>query len=110
MTTKNSRFWRWSRTTYTSDHPLGVWKVLAAVPLLAPALALAAAWPQWRGPRRDEISTEAVRTNFGDQGPKLLWTFDKAGEGYSGPSIVGNLLYSLGADEKDFAFCMNTDS
>ena len=30
-------------------------------------------------------------------GPKLLWTFDNAGLGYSGPAIVGNRLFTLGA-------------
>src|SRR5262245_1904879 len=85
-------------------------RLLAVILLLAPALAIAADWPQWRGPNRDEISTEPVSTSFGTDGPKLLWTFDKAGEGYSSPSIVGNLLYCLGADDKEFAFCMNTDT
>src|SRR5262245_5657706 len=85
-------------------------RLLAVILLLAPALAVAADWPQWRGPKRDEISTEPVSTSFGTDGPKLLWTYSKAGEGYSGPSIVGNLLYCLGGDEKEFAFCINTDT
>jgi outer membrane protein assembly factor BamB len=85
-------------------------RLLATVLVFAPALAVAADWPQWRGPNRDEISTEPVRTNFGSEGPKLLWSYEKAGEGYSSPSIVGNLLYCVGAEDKDFAFCMNTDT
>jgi outer membrane protein assembly factor BamB len=85
-------------------------RLLAVTLLLAPALALAADWPQWRGPHRDEISTETVQTSFGADGPKLLWTYDKAGNGYSSPAIVGNTLYSLGAGDEEFAFALDVDT
>jgi outer membrane protein assembly factor BamB len=70
----------------------------------------AADWPQWRGPDRTEISRETgLLKDWPAGGPKLLWTFSDAGIGYSGPAIVGDRLYSLGADEKDeFVFALDT--
>src|SRR5262249_7951372 len=34
-------------------------------------------------------------------GPRLLWTFRDAGTAFSGPAIVGERLYSMGANDKD---------
>lgn len=54
-------------------------------------------WPQYRGPNRDDVSTETgLLTEWPPEGPKLLWTFANAGVGYSGPAIVGDRLYTLG--------------
>jgi outer membrane protein assembly factor BamB len=36
-----------------------------------------------------------------DAGPRLMWTFEQAGSGYSGPAIVGNRLYTMGSKDKD---------
>src|SRR5258708_32122251 len=76
--------------------------------------ASAADWPQWRGPNRDDISKETgLLQTWPKDGPKLLWTFKGAGEGYSGPAIVGDTLYSMGADGKTefiFAVDLNTQT
>lgn len=86
-------------------------RLITAGLLLAPALVIAADWPQWRGPDRNEISRETdLRTSFDGDGPKLLWTYSNAGNAYSGPAIVGNVLYSQGADRQEFAFALNTDT
>lgn len=62
---------------------------------------LAADWPQWRGPNRDDHSKETgLLKSWPKDGPTLLWTFEDAGIGYSAPSIVGDRLYMLGSDEK----------
>jgi outer membrane protein assembly factor BamB len=76
---------------------------LAAVSALSLALPLHSAdWPQWRGPDRNEISKEkGLLKTWPKQGPKLLWTFRDAGEGYSAPAIVGDTLYAMGAFDKD---------
>jgi outer membrane protein assembly factor BamB len=78
---------------------------------LVAGVAFAADWPQFRGPDRTEISKESgLLTKFPTGGPKLLWTFDQAGMGYSGPAIVGQRLYSCGADEdkdKEFVFAID---
>jgi outer membrane protein assembly factor BamB len=55
-------------------------------------------WPQWRGPDRTDVSRETgLLTTWPKEGPRLLWTFDRAGIGYSGPAIVAGKLYTLGA-------------
>jgi outer membrane protein assembly factor BamB len=71
--------------------------------------ASAADWPQWRGLNRDDKSSETGFPAWPKSGPKLLWTFNEAGLGYSGPAIVGNVLYSLGGEDgkEDFAFAVD---
>lgn len=67
--------------------------------LLAASLASALAldWPQWRGPDRDDISKETgLLKQWPTEGPKPLWIFKNAGQGYSGPSVVAGTLFTLG--------------
>jgi hypothetical protein len=50
----------------------------------------AADWPQWRGSERTDISQETgLLKAWSKAGPPLLWTYEEAGIGYSGPAIVG---------------------
>jgi outer membrane protein assembly factor BamB len=81
---------------------------LAGVLVLAGA-AVAADWPQWRGPDRDNVSKETgLLKSWPGGGPPLVWTSEDAGIGYSGPAVVGNRVYTLGADEKqDFAVALD---
>jgi outer membrane protein assembly factor BamB len=59
-------------------------------------------WPQWRGPNRDGVSPEkGLLKTWPAPGPKLLWTYKEAGQGYSCPAIVGDVLYTAGARDKD---------
>jgi outer membrane protein assembly factor BamB len=59
--------------------------------------AVAADWPQWRGPDRSGVSKETgLLKAWPKSGPKRLWTFKKAGLGFSGPAIVGDRLYTMG--------------
>jgi outer membrane protein assembly factor BamB len=64
-------------------------------------------WPQWRGPERTGISREkGLLKTWPKGGPKLLWTFDKAGNGYATFAVVGGMVYTMGArgdDEYVFA-------
>ncbi|HEX5272828.1 MAG TPA: PQQ-binding-like beta-propeller repeat protein [Gemmataceae bacterium] len=86
---------------------------LACLPALAlPAISAESArfdWPQWRGPDRNDISKENdLQKDWGAGGPDLLWTYKEAGAGYSGPSVVGNHYFSMGADEKqEYVFCLD---
>lgn len=61
-------------------------------------------WPQWRGPNRDDNSTETgLLKQWPTEGPKVAWVCEDAGLGYSGFSIVDGVLYTLGLfgdDEK----------
>jgi len=55
-------------------------------------------WPQWRGPQRTDLSDETgLLREWPADGPKLLWKVEDCGVGFSGPAVVGNTLYILGA-------------
>jgi outer membrane protein assembly factor BamB len=59
--------------------------------------AVAADWPQWRGPDRNGISKETgLLQSWPAEGPKLAWKADDLGAGYSTPAIVGDRIYEIG--------------
>ncbi|MFO0810266.1 MAG: PQQ-binding-like beta-propeller repeat protein [Gemmataceae bacterium] len=80
--------------------------------IVAAGLAVGADWPQWRGPDRTGVSAETdLLTKFPAGGPKLVWTYDKAGIGFSSVSVVGDRLYSMGQDDKDeYVFALDVKS
>ncbi len=56
-------------------------------------------WPSWRGPNRDDVSLETgLLKSWPDGGPKKLWTCKDVGLGYSGVSVAGDMLFTMGAD------------
>jgi outer membrane protein assembly factor BamB len=58
----------------------------------------AADWPTFRGADRRDVSTETgLLKNWPATGPKQLWLNKDAGLGYSGFSVVGDTLYTMGA-------------
>src|SRR5438105_5600566 len=69
----------------------------------------AADWPQWRGPDRNAISKETgLLKKWPKEGPPLLWTYKNAGLGLSGPAIVGDRLYLMGArDKEEYVFVLD---
>src|SRR5436190_1736732 len=76
--------------------------LLTASLLLSAGSAVAADWPQWRGPNRDGHAPDTgLLKAFPRGGPKLLWTFDKSGLGYSAPAVVGGRVYCLGDDARE---------
>ncbi len=81
---------------------LAVWTCIAGV-------VGAADWPQWQGPDRTNVSKEASFLKAWPKGgPKLLWTYEKAGIGYSCPAIVGDRLYLMGTrDGNEIVFALN---
>jgi outer membrane protein assembly factor BamB len=63
---------------------------------------LAADWPGWRGPDRSAVSKEkGLLKTWPKDGPKLVWEYDKAGQGYAGMAIVGDVVYTMGARGDD---------
>jgi outer membrane protein assembly factor BamB len=75
---------------------------LLAFVFLLPGVLAAKDWPQWRGPARNDVSQETgLLKSWPKGGPKLLWTSEDVGVGYSGPAVVGDRLYTLGTDEAD---------
>jgi outer membrane protein assembly factor BamB len=83
----------------------------AIVATLFTSLAQGEDWPQWRGPKRDGISTETgLLKEWPADGPKLLWQVKAIGEGYSTPAVVGNRLYLVGNRGMDDEFVQALDS
>lgn len=71
--------------------------LLTFTSLAASALAANFDWPQWRGPNRDDVSKETgLLKSWPEGGPKRVWLYENAGNGYSGPSIVAGKLFTLG--------------
>jgi outer membrane protein assembly factor BamB len=72
-------------------------------------LGIAADWPQWQGPQRDNISQEKnLLKTWPAGGPPLVWTYKNAGIGYSSPAIVGDRLFLTGArGEEEFVFALD---
>jgi len=61
------------------------------------APAAAGDWPQFHGPRRDNISTETgLLKRWPDAGPKLLWTARGLGHGFSSLAIAGGRICTAG--------------
>jgi outer membrane protein assembly factor BamB len=77
--------------------------------LLLTAVAAAADWPQWRGPDRSNLSKDTgLLKAWPKDGPKLVWTSEDAGIGFSGVAVVGDRVYTLGGDEtNDFALALD---
>jgi len=70
------------------------WPLLAAACVALPLIAVAADYPQWRGPNRDGKSPETgLLKEWPEEGPPLVWKLTDIGDGYSTPSVVGERLY-----------------
>jgi outer membrane protein assembly factor BamB len=79
---------------------------LFRLPLLIPAMtgvlllqlgASAEDWPQWRGADRTGISAETgLLQEWPEGGPKLLWTAQGVGEGFSSVAVADGKIYTLG--------------
>lgn len=74
--------------------------------------ASAADWPQWRGPNRTDLNTETgLLKTWPEGGPKRVWLYQNAGLGYSGFSVVGGHLYTLGArGPKEFLIALDAST
>jgi outer membrane protein assembly factor BamB len=57
------------------------------------ACALADDWPQWMGPKRDNVWRETgLMESFPEGGPPVVWRIPIAG-GYAGPAVAGGKVY-----------------
>ncbi len=60
------------------------------------SLAVAADWPQWRGPARTGVSQETgLLKEWPTDGPKLLWQQSDIGNGYATPAVAGTRVFLL---------------
>src|SRR2546425_5510248 len=69
-------------------------------------------WPQWRGPDRTDVSRESgLLKEWPSGGPKRLWLFKNAGNGYSGPAIVNGKLFTMVTrDGAEIMIALNADT
>jgi outer membrane protein assembly factor BamB len=66
--------------------------------LAALTSASATDWPTFRGADRTDVSKETgLLKEWPADGPKRVWLNENAGLGYAGYSIVGGVLYTMGA-------------
>lgn len=73
--------------------------MVAVVGVIAAQTALAANydWPQWRGPDRTDVSKETgLLKTWPKEGPKRVWIYENAGNGYSGPAIAKGKYFTIG--------------
>ncbi len=66
-------------------------------------------WPQWRGPNRDNVSTETgLLKQWPDEGPPLLWKRMGLGNGVMSLAVAGGRIYLL-AYGKDHEYAISLD-
>jgi outer membrane protein assembly factor BamB len=76
--------------------------------LMGAGAAWAADWPQWRGPKRDGVSSETGLQKSWSGTPKSLWQVKTLGEGYGSLAVLNGRLYVQGAQEgRSTVFCLN---
>jgi len=68
-------------------------------------------WPQFRGPRRDSISTETgLLKKWPADGPPLIWKYSDCGRGFSGISIAEGKIFSAGDfGKQEMLFALSLD-
>lgn len=72
-------------------------RLTAATAVLIAVSGAAADWPQFHGPRRDNVSDEAgLLKRWPAEGPTLLWTATGIGEGFSSVAVADGQVYVAG--------------
>jgi outer membrane protein assembly factor BamB len=75
--------------------------LVLAITLFLNQSGMAGNWPQWHGPNRDNISTETgLMQQWPEGGPKMLWSVEGMGAGYSTVSISDGFIYATGMTQK----------
>jgi outer membrane protein assembly factor BamB len=64
--------------------------------LLVDSATWAGDWNQWRGPNRDNVSTEKELLDDWSTPPKLLWRADGIGNGYASVVVANGVVYTMG--------------
>ena len=92
----------------TGLRPFG-WLLAAS---LVAARIWAVDWPQYRGPTHDGVSTEAIRTDWAANPPKLVWKiplpYALSSVSISGGQVFTQARRRLGGEEQEF--CVGLDS
>jgi len=75
--------------------------------LLLTGIASAANWPHWRGPNRNDITSETSGWNAKAWPPKRIWN-KRVGYGSTSPIVYKDRLYTAGwTNNKDHIYCLN---
>jgi outer membrane protein assembly factor BamB len=62
-----------------------------------PAASARGDWPQWHGPKRDNVSTETgLLRQWGPNGPALAWEASGLGLGFSSLAITNGRIFTMG--------------
>jgi outer membrane protein assembly factor BamB len=79
---------------------------------LTSALLTAGDWPQWRGPNRDDVSSEqGLLKQWPPGGPPLVWKATGAGAGQGGVAVSGGKVFTSGdKGESSFALALDVAS
>jgi outer membrane protein assembly factor BamB len=87
-------------------------KLTAALLALSFSTVVAGDWPQWRGPNRDDNNTETgLLKQWPADGPKRAWLFENGGMGYSGISVAGGKLFTMGTrDNKEILLALDAST
>jgi outer membrane protein assembly factor BamB len=73
------------------------YRIIIIVFILTLVNSLYAQWPQWRGSLRDGICNEKnLLKSWPLEGPKLTWSVDKLGDGFSSAAITDELVFTTG--------------
>ena len=75
------------------------------------SICSAADWPQFRGLNRDGKSDETgLLKKWPEGGPRLLWSAEGLGEGYSSAAIAKGFIYTTGKIGREgYIFCFDID-
>jgi outer membrane protein assembly factor BamB/tRNA A58 N-methylase Trm61 len=66
-------------------------------------------WPQWRGPNRDNVSTETgLLKEWPEDGPPLLWRVKGIGQGIASVAIDGGRIFTM-SDYEDHEYVVALD-
>jgi outer membrane protein assembly factor BamB len=84
--------------------------MVAALLASVSAAPLAASdWPQWRGPNRDDLSTETgLLQQWPAGGPTLVWKATGLGAGHGGVSVAAGRVFTTG-DKSESALALALD-
>lgn len=78
--------------TLRSARSLAIALTLAAVPFTG-----AGDWPQWHGPKGDNIAAETgLLEAWPPEGPTLVWKASGIGDGFSSVSVVKGTVFTMG--------------
>ena len=79
--------------SFEKDATMRLPPFLLLVLAITTSLCRADDWPQWMGPKRDNVwREEGILEKFPEGGPKKLWSTPLAG-GYAGPAVAGDRVY-----------------